>query len=256
MDSMTTLIVKGLRKTYRTGEEAIKGVDFSLEDHEFVAIIGPSGAGKSTLIRCLNRLVEPTEGSVIFNGSDITRLNKRALRMARRNMGMIFQEFNLIERMSVMDNILSGRLGYMSTWRSVFRLYTREDVDKALKLLERVGLEDHIEKRADELSGGQRQRVGIARALIQDPKILLVDEPTSSLDPRISTDVMKLIKAVAGEINIPVICNIHDVELALRFADRVIGLREGVKRFEDRVEKVDKAVLRHIYGETASSMEA
>jgi phosphonate transport system ATP-binding protein len=177
----------------------------------------------------------------------LTQLDSGALRAMRRNIGMIFQEFNLIERLSVMDNVLTGRLGYMGTFRSVFRLYSREDIRQALELLERVGLGEHIDKRADRLSGGQRQRVGIARALIQNPKMLLVDEPTSSLDPKISREVMALIKEVAGERKIPVLCNIHDVDLACDFCTNVIGLQDGVKKFDGPPAQLDRKALQEIY---------
>ncbi|MGI9154445.1 MAG: phosphonate ABC transporter ATP-binding protein, partial [Rubrivivax sp.] len=177
------LEVRDLKVSYTAGKEILKGISFDVGPEEFVAIIGPSGAGKSTLIRCVNRLVEPTAGQVRFNGVDLLRLSETDMRRQRRNVGMIFQEFNLIDRLSVMDNVLTGRLGYMGNFRSLFRLYAKEDVAQAVALLDRVGLIDHLDKRADALSGGQRQRVGIARALIQAPKLLLVDEPTSALDP-------------------------------------------------------------------------
>ena len=240
------LEVKNLRAAY--GERQIlKGVSFSLKADDFFAVIGPSGAGKSTLIRCVNRLVEPTGGEVLFNGRDILKVPVHELRGVRRNIGMIFQEFNLIERLSVIDNVLTGRLGYTGTLRSLFRAYTKADIEQALKLLDRVGLSEHIDKRADRLSGGQRQRVGIARALIQNPKLLLVDEPTSSLDPKISREVMGLIREMAREFHIPVLCNIHDVDLACDFCTRVIGLQDGIKKFDGRPDELDKAALQDIY---------
>ena len=226
------LRIRGLTKTYRGGERAVDGVDLDVPRGQLMALIGPSGAGKSTLIRCVNRLVEPKSGEVIFNGKDIVKLSPAQLRHERRNIGMIFQEFNLIERLSVMDNVLTGRLGYTGTLRSILRMYTKDDIAQALRLLDRVGLSEHIDKRADRLSGGQRQRVGIARALIQNPKLLLVDEPTSSLDPKISREVMTLIREIAREFHIPVLCNIHDVDLACDFCTRVIGLQDGLKKFE------------------------
>ncbi|HXU56004.1 MAG TPA: phosphonate ABC transporter ATP-binding protein, partial [Casimicrobiaceae bacterium] len=227
------LEVKNLRAGY-AGREILKGVSFQVDADDFFAIIGPSGAGKSTLIRCVNRLVEPTGGQVLFHGVDLLKLDQARLREARRNIGMIFQEFNLIERLSVMDNVLTGRLGYTGTLRSLMRLFTAEDIRQALALLDRVGLGEYVDKRADRLSGGQRQRVGIARALIQNPRLLLVDEPTSSLDPKISREVMGLIREIAREFHIPVLCNIHDVELATEFCTHVIGLQDGVKKFEGR----------------------
>ncbi len=245
---MKTLEVINLRARYeRAGPEVLKGVNFNLDSDDFLAIIGPSGAGKSTLIRCINRLVDPASGDVTFNGINITQLSQRELRKVRRRMGMIFQEFNLVERMSVMDNVLSGRLGYTGTLRSLLRMYPKSDIKKALELLERVGLSDFVDKRADELSGGQRQRVGIARALIQDPKLLLVDEPTSSLDPKISREVMGMIRKMSEEDGVPVLCNIHDVNLALEFSNRVIGLQDGIKMFDGPTKSVDKKILEDIY---------
>ena len=245
---MAILEVQDLRIRYnRSGPEILKGLSFSVEPEDFFAIIGPSGAGKSTLIRCINRLVEPSSGDVILNGQNVTRVGRRELRKVRRNMGMIFQEFNLVERMSVMDNVLSGRLGYIGNFRSLLRFYPRADIQSALELLDKVGLSDFVDKRVDELSGGQRQRVGIARALIQQPQILLVDEPTSSLDPKISREVMGMIKQMSEEAGVPVLCNIHDVQLALEFSNKVIGLQEGVKMFEGPTGKVDKGTLEEIY---------
>ncbi|MEP6997035.1 MAG: phosphonate ABC transporter ATP-binding protein [Betaproteobacteria bacterium] len=240
------LEVRNLRAGY-AGREILKGVSFQVEADDFFAIIGPSGAGKSTLIRCVNRLVEPTGGQVLFHGVDLLSLDQARLREARRNIGMIFQEFNLIERLSVMDNVLTGRLGYTGTLRSLMRMFTAEDISQALALLDRVGLGEYVDKRADRLSGGQRQRVGIARALIQNPRLLLVDEPTSSLDPKISREVMALIREIAREFHVPVLCNIHDVELATEFCTHVIGLQDGVKKFEGRPGELDAQALQEIY---------
>jgi phosphonate transport system ATP-binding protein len=240
------LEVKNLHAGY-AGREILKGVSFTVNADDFFAIIGPSGSGKSTLIRCVNRLVEPSSGEVLFNGRDILKLDQTALRHTRRNIGMIFQEFNLIERLSVIDNVLTGRLGYTGTLRSLFRVFTRDDIKQALTLLDRVGLGEHVDKRADRLSGGQRQRVGIARALIQNPKLLLVDEPTSSLDPKISREVMGLIREMAREFHVPVLCNIHDVELATEFCTHVIGLQDGIKKFEGNPGELDKRALQNIY---------
>ena len=240
------LEVRNLRAGY-AGREILKNVSFQVDADDFFAIIGPSGAGKSTLIRCVNRLVEPTSGQVLFHGVDLLQLDQSRLREARRNIGMIFQEFNLIERLSVMDNVLTGRLGYTGTLRSLMRMFTAEDIRQALALLDRVGLGEYVDKRADRLSGGQRQRVGIARALIQNPRLLLVDEPTSSLDPKISREVMGLIREIAREFHIPVLCNIHDVELATEFCTHVIGLQDGVKKFEGRPGELNAQALHEIY---------
>ena len=245
---MGVLEVRDLRARYSaSGPEILKGISFSVAADDFFAIIGPSGAGKSTLIRCINRLVEPTGGEIYFFGREITRMPRRELRLLRRDIGMIFQEFNLIDRMSVMDNVLSGRLGYTSSVRSLFRLFPRADIQHALELLDRVGLIDHVDSRADELSGGQRQRVGIARALMQNPKLLLVDEPTSALDPKISREVMALIKQMAMEFNVPCLCNIHDVQLATEFCNKIIGLQDGIKMFDGPTEIMNQAKLDEIY---------
>ncbi len=245
---MPILQVDGLCARYsRRGPEILKGVSFDVDAEDFFAIIGPSGAGKSTLIRCINRLVEPSAGRIRLYDTDVLALGTAKLRQLRRNIGMIFQEFNLVDRMSVMDNVLCGRLGYTGTLRSVFKLFSRADIARALDMLDRVGLVEHVDKRADELSGGQRQRVGIARALMQDPKLLLLDEPTSSLDPKISREVMGLIKSIAAEVGVPVLCNIHDVQLATEFCNKIIGLQDGEKMFEGPPEKLDERQLQAIY---------
>jgi len=245
---MAVLEVRDLRARYSArGPEILKGISFRVEADDFFAIIGPSGAGKSTLIRCINRLVEPSGGQILFYDREVTKLRGRQLRRLRRDMGMIFQEFNLIDRMSVMDNVLSGRLGYTSNLRSLFRAFPRDDIQHALSLLDRVGLLEHVDKRADELSGGQRQRVGIARALMQNPKLLLVDEPTSALDPKISREVMALIKQMATELKVPCLCNIHDVKLAMEFCNKIIGLQDGNKMFDGPTEEMDQAMLDQIY---------
>ena len=245
---MSFLSVRNLRVRYTAkGPEILKGIDFDVEGDDFLAMIGPSGAGKSTLIRCVNRLVEPTGGQITLLGQDVCALNARQLRGLRRNVGMIFQEFNLINRMSVMDNVLSGRLGYTSNIRSLFRHFPKKDISQALEYRDRVGLGDHINKRADELSGGQRQRVGIARALMQQPKLLLLDEPTSALDPKISREVMALILSIAKELGVPTLCNIHDVQLAKEFCNRIIGLQDGHKKFDGATATLRESDLEEIY---------
>jgi len=249
------LQVTGLRKTYPTGDAALRGVSFTVDGHDAVFVIGSSGAGKSTLLRCINRLVEPDAGSVKLDGREITALSGAALRAARRAMGMIFQEFNLVERLTVMENVLSGRLGYVTTWQAWRRRFPADDLEAAFRTLARVGLEGFESKRADELSGGQRQRVGIARALVQRPKILLVDEPTSSLDPLTSEAVMKLIVELAAEDGIPALVNMHDVPLARAFARRVIGLRAGEIVFEGTVSALTAEALETIYGGMWTSAE-
>ncbi len=245
---MAILEISNLHASYSvTGPEILKDISFTVEDDDFFAIIGPSGAGKSTLIRCINRLVEPSKGEIIFDGRNVTKLPKRELRTLRRDIGVIFQEFNLIERMSVMDNVLSGRLGYTSNLRTLFRAFPRKDIDHGLQLLDRVGLIEFVDKRADELSGGQRQRVGIARALMQNPKMLLLDEPTSALDPKISREIMGLIKQMATELKVPCLCNIHDVQLAMEFCNKIIGLQDGYMKFYGPTEEMNKEKLDDIY---------
>jgi phosphonate transport system ATP-binding protein len=214
-----------------------------------VGLIGPSGAGKSTLIRCINRLVEPTSGQMQLNDTDITRLGRAGLRRARRRMGMIFQEYALVERLTVMENVLSGRLGYVPFWRSYLRRFPQADVDKAFMLLDRVGLTEQADKRASALSGGQRQRVGIARALEQDPELLLVDEPTASLDPKTARQIMRLICDICRERTLPAIISLHDVLLAKMFVDRIIGLRAGQIVFDGAPAALNTAMLTEIYGE-------
>lgn len=238
--------IVGLNKWFKSFH-VLRDVSLSVPRKERVVICGPSGSGKSTLIRCINRLVEPSSGQVRLFGTELLALDEAAMRRQRRNIGMIFQEFNLIDRLSVIDNVLTGRLGYMGNLRSLFRLYTKDDIAEAVRLLDRVGLIDHLDKRADALSGGQRQRVGIARALIQAPKLLLVDEPTSALDPKISREVMGMIRGIAREFKVPVLCNIHDVDLALEFCDRIVGLQDGIKKFDGPPASVDKHALADIY---------
>jgi len=226
------LETEDLGKTYPTGDEALSDVSVRIDGREVVAMIGPSGAGKSTFVRCINRLVEPTTGSVHLDDTELTALDDDGLRDARRNIGMVFQEYNLVERLTVMENVLSGRLGYVSNWAALRRNFPPEDVERAYELLELVGLDGMEDKRVDELSGGQRQRVGIARAVVQEPKILLADEPTSSLDPETSRDVMELLTDIAEDRDVPVLINIHEVDLAEAYADRILGLHAGELVFD------------------------
>jgi phosphonate transport system ATP-binding protein len=243
------LRINGLTKRYRTGDLALKGIDLDVPDGQVMALIGPSGAGKSTVIRCINRLVEPTAGTVALNDTEITGLGSAELRRVRRRMGMIFQEYALVERLTVMENVLSGRLGYVGFWQSWLRRFPQSDITEAFRLLERVGLDHMANKRADELSGGQRQRVGICRALIQNPDLLLVDEPTASLDPKTSRQIMRLIKELCAERKLSAIINIHDVMLAQMFAERIVGLRLGEIVYDGPPDKLTPAVLTSIYGE-------
>jgi phosphonate transport system ATP-binding protein len=242
------LEIKQLVKKYHTGDLAINGVDLKVEKGQVMALIGPSGAGKSTLIRCVNRLENPTSGEIWLNGENIVKMRSGKLRRARRNMGMIFQEYALVERLTVMENVLSGRLGYVGFWRSFLRKFPQSDINAAFGLLEKVGLDTMVNKRADELSGGQRQRVGIARALIQNPDILLVDEPTASLDPKTSRQIMRLITELCEENQLTAIINIHDVALAQMYAERIVGLREGSIVYDGPPDDLKPDVLTEIYG--------
>ena len=243
------LKLSSLTKRYDTGDLALNQVDLEIPDAQVLALIGPSGAGKSTLIRCVNRLVEPTSGNATLNDINLTKLSSRALRKSRRKMGMILQEYALVERLTVMENVLSGRLGYVGFWRSYFRKFPKDDIKEAFRLLDRVGLLEMADKRADELSGGQRQRVGICRALIQDPDLLLVDEPTASLDPKTSRQIMRLINELCSERGLTAIINIHDVLLAQMFAQRIVGLANGEVVYDGKPEGLTPEVLTQIYGE-------
>jgi phosphonate transport system ATP-binding protein len=243
------LKLTGLSKRYDTGDLALTDIDLEVPAGQVMALIGPSGAGKSTLIRCVNRLVEPSAGTVLLDGQDITRVRGSRLRQARRQIGMIFQNHALVERLSVMENVLSGRLAYVGFWRSFTRRFPQEDIRQAFHLLERVGLESFVDKRGDALSGGQKQRVGIARALIQNPKLLLVDEPTASLDPKTSRQIMRLICELCREQQLAAIINIHDVVLAQQLFDRVVGLRAGKLVFDGNPQELTAETLTSIYGE-------
>ena len=242
------LSLKHLSKSYVRGKPVLNDISLDIAARGITAIIGPSGTGKSTLIRCINRLVEPSAGAVVLDGEDLVRLPRKALRLVRQRIGMVFQEYNLVERLTVMENVLSGRLGYVSAWRAWQRRFPPEDIARAFELLEVVGLSGFAQSRADSLSGGQRQRVGIARAVMQQPAVLLADEPTSSLDPKTSVEIMQLLADIARDREIPVVINMHDVELAKRFADRIIGMSAGSVIFDGPPGSLSDATLKTIYG--------
>ncbi len=243
------LSIRGLQKAYRPGQPVLRGIDLEIAGTGLTAIIGPSGTGKSTLLRCVNRLVEPSAGQILFEGQDLARLKGRALRLARRRIGMVFQEYNLVERLTVIENVLCGRLGHVAPWRALLRRYPQADVDHAFDLLQAVGLdESYANRRADQLSGGQRQRVGIARALMQRPRLVLADEPTSSLDPKTSVEVMALMADLSRQHAIPIVVNIHNVELARRHAERIIGLSGGAVVYDGGPDGLHDGHLKSIYG--------
>jgi phosphonate transport system ATP-binding protein len=248
LSTSPALAIRGLDKSYAPGKPVLRGIDLDIGPGGLTAIIGASGTGKSTLIRCINRLVEPTAGEILFEGRDLVKLDRRQLRAARRTIGMVFQEYNLVERLSVMENLLCGRLGYLPSWKAWLRRYPQADIDRAFELLDIVGLSGFEHRRADGLSGGQRQRVGIARAVMQQPRLLLADEPTSSLDPRTSVDIMQLLADLGRRLDVPVIVNMHDVELARRFASRIIGMAGGAIVYDGDSAGLTDTQLRAIYG--------
>ncbi|MBU1001056.1 MAG: phosphonate ABC transporter ATP-binding protein [Proteobacteria bacterium] len=243
-----SLTINNLVKEYVSGKPVLKGISFEVTGRTTVGIIGPSGTGKSTLLRCINRLIEPSSGSIVVSGQEITSLSGRDLRLARHFIGMVFQEFNLVERLSVIENVLCGRLGFTPVWRAWLRKYPQQDIDQAFELIRKVGLEDFATVRADELSGGQRQRVGIARAVMQNPHIIMADEPTSSLDPKTSVEIMELLNDFSRDQNIPVLINIHDVDLAKRFTDRIIGMSDGRIIFDGPPDGLTDEHMKQIYG--------
>lgn len=243
------LEVQNLAKVYKTGKKALQGVNFTIDQPQVVAVIGCSGAGKSTFIRCLNRLVEPSSGRILLGKDDIVALDRKQLRAARRRIGMIFQEYNLVERLTVMQNVLSGRLGYVGLMASLRYQFPAQDIRMAFELLDRVGLDGYHDRRADALSGGQRQRVGIARALMQRPDLLLLDEPTASLDPKTSRQIMRLVRELVSERQTPAIINIHDVALAKEYADRIVGFNDGQIVFDGSPDQLTDEALAGIYGD-------
>ncbi|MGD2148257.1 MAG: phosphonate ABC transporter ATP-binding protein [Anaerolineae bacterium] len=248
------LEVKNLTKIYDDGTVAIRNVSFTVEDGEFLIIIGLSGSGKSTLLRCINRLIEPTEGQIFWDGVDITAAESAELRKIRRQIGMIFQHFNLVRRSKVITNVIAGRLGYVSQWPSLLHRFPRQDRDKAVAALERLGIADQAHKRADELSGGQQQRVGIARALMQDPKIILADEPVASLDPVLAHSILEHLEMLNREEGISILCSLHYLDLVQQYATRVLGLRAGeivYRGTREEIRAMTDDEFKEIYGKEA-----
>lgn len=251
------LVVENLTKIYEDGTIGIEDLSFEVDDGEFLIIIGLSGSGKSTLLRCINRLIEPTSGRIIWNGTDITSLPETEMRMVRREIGMIFQHFNLVERSSVLTNVLSGRLGYVNPWWSLINHFRPEDRARAMQALERVGIPEKADNRADALSGGQKQRVGIARALMQAPKMILADEPVASLDPVLAHSILGYLEKLNQEENITIMCSLHFLDLVQRYATKVIGLRAGHLVFEgtdEDIRQISDERFKQIYGEEAQRL--
>ena len=249
------LTVEHLTKIYDNGVRALQDVSFEVPDGQFLVIIGLSGSGKSTLLRCINRLVEPTEGRIVWDGKDITNATDEELRLIRRRIGMIFQHFNLVNRAPVLTNVLAGRLGYVNPLWSLVNYFPPSDKRKALEKLERVGIRDKAYVRADQLSGGQQQRVGIARALMQEPELMLADEPVASLDPATSHSVMKYLEQLNQEDGITILCSLHFLSLARAYADRIIALKDGRIEFDGLPDEIDDRRFKDIYGEDAVRVE-
>ncbi|TME31343.1 MAG: phosphonate ABC transporter ATP-binding protein [Chloroflexi bacterium] len=249
------LEIRDLVKIYPSGTRAVDGVSLDIQRGEFVVLIGLSGSGKSSLLRCINRLVEPTSGRIVFDGADVTRASGPELRRIRRRIGMIFQQFNLVRRTSVLSNTLSGRLGYRTTWRTIVSRPSAQDVIAAFENLGRVGIADKAYARADALSGGQQQRVGIARALMQRPDLMLADEPVASLDPATSHSVMKYLEEINKKDGITVICSLHFLSLARRYGTRVVALKGGKVAFDGQPSEIDERRFKEIYGEDAIEVE-
>ncbi|MCW5876131.1 MAG: phosphonate ABC transporter ATP-binding protein [Anaerolineales bacterium] len=245
------LQIRNLTKVYDSGVVALDDVSFDIPDGQFLAVIGLSGSGKSTLLRCINRLIEPTSGQILWDGVDLVSLSPEEMRRMRRKIGMIFQHFNLVNRSRVLTNVLAGRLGYINPAFSLINHFPKEDVENAIRQLERVGIADKANVRADELSGGQQQRVGIARALMQDPSILLADEPVASLDPVLAHSIMKYLELINQEDKVTVICSLHFLDLVHRYADHVVALNQGKLVFEGEPKKIDDAKFKEIYGKDA-----
>jgi phosphonate transport system ATP-binding protein len=240
-----------LVKIYEGGVLALDKVSFEVPEGQFVAVIGLSGSGKSTLLRCINRLIEPTAGQVIWNGVDVTKASDEDIRRIRRKIGMVFQHFNLVHRSTVLTNVLAGRLGYINPAWSLVNRFPKEDIEKAMHQLERVGIADKAGYRADELSGGQQQRVGLARALMQDPEMILADEPVASLDPVLAHSAMQYLDLINKEDKVTVLCSLHFLDLVHRYADRVIALNEGQLVFDGLPHEIDDARFKEIYGKEA-----
>lgn len=248
------LEIKHLTKVYEGDVRALQDVNLTVEEGEFLVIIGLSGSGKSTLMRCINRLVEPTEGQILYRGVDVTAASPEELRRIRRHIAMVFQHFNLVRRSTVLTNVLTGRLGYVNPWKSLLHQFPPEEIERAMTNLRRVGIAEKAYARADELSGGQQQRVGIARALMQEPDMMLADEPVSALDPATSHSVLRYLEEINREDGITVLCNLHFLDLARRYGTRIVALKEGRLIFDGKPGDIDRERFREIYGEEAEEV--
>lgn len=245
---MSLLEVINVSKQYQQKSNVLSDINFHVEAGEFISIIGPSGAGKSTLLRCINRMIDATEGDIIFDSVNVMSLKKKELRNFRKNIGMVFQHYNLVSRLTAIENVLHGRFGYKTTLQGVFGRYTEEEKEKAFYLLKKLGMHEHAYKRCDQLSGGQKQRVGIARALIQEPKLVLCDEPIASLDPNASKAIMDHLQTISKEMNITCIVNLHQVDVAKKYSDRIIGLNSGQIVFDGETSQLSSDTIHNIYG--------
>lgn len=250
------LRIEHLTKVYPNGTVGLNDVSFEVKEGEFLVVIGLSGSGKSTLLRCINRLIEPTSGKIYWDDVDITAAKPAEIRHIRSRIGMVFQQFNLVKRSSVLTNVLSGRLGYVNPWLSLLGYWPAAERERAARALERVGIAEKAGSRADALSGGQQQRVGIARALMQEPRLLLADEPVASLDPVLAHSILQYLEMLNKTDGTTVICSLHFLDLVHRYATRVIGLKDGVKVFEGAPKEIDRARFKEIYGEEAQEVRA
>jgi len=244
---MPILEFDNVSKTYDNITKALTDITFSVDEGEFLSIIGPSGSGKSTILRCINRLVDATQGSIVFDGHNITNADKREMRQVRKRTGMIFQHYNLVDRLSVIENVLHGRLGHKSTVSGAAGIYTEQEKQKAFSILDKLGLTGQAYKRCDELSGGQKQRVGIARAIMQEPRLILCDEPIASLDPSSSKIIMDHLRDINETMKITCILNLHQVDVALKYSKRIIGITEGHIVYDGPPEKLQKSKIHEIY---------
>lgn len=254
MTEQTVLRVENVDKIYKNGVKALSGVSFNVDNGEFVSVIGPSGSGKSTLLRCINRMIDASEGDIYFIGQSVNKADKRQIKEIRKNIGMIFQHYNLVYRLNALENVLHGKLGSYSAMQSALGLYTAKDVKKAIEILHMLGLEERIYEQCSNLSGGQKQRVGIARALIQEPKMILCDEPIASLDPQASKVIMEYLYDITRTFGIPCLVNLHQVEVAKSYSDRIIGLRNGEIVFSGKPGELTADMISHIYGVSSEEL--